>query len=112
MYFINKPMGTIKFSLLGKRTFLISFWLGTLLLVAFWMTNAEWLAIVGFYYLIIVAIANFMILLHELLEYLNDVSEKKSSGNSVLLLLVNIPIAFGYFYLFLHIVTSSFNSSF
>ncbi|GAE66389.1 hypothetical protein CIN01S_15_01180 [Chryseobacterium indologenes NBRC 14944] len=76
------------------------------------MTNAEWLAIVGFYYLIIVAIANFMILLHELLEYLNDVSEKKSSGNSVLLLLVNIPIAFGYFYLFLHIVTSSFNSSF
>lgn len=94
-------MGKIKFSPLGEKTFLISFLLGTSLLLLFWITRAEFLIIVGFYYVMIAAVVNLLITLYELMEYLSDVSEKKKNRNSVPLLLLNIPIAFLYFNLFL-----------
>ncbi|QBA23364.1 hypothetical protein EU348_20155 [Chryseobacterium indologenes] len=94
-------MGKIKFSALGKKTFLISFLLGTSLLLLFWITRAEFLVILGFYYVVIVAVVNLLITLYELMEYLSDISEKKRNGNSVLLLLLNIPITFLYLTLFL-----------
>ncbi|WP_165851807.1 hypothetical protein [Chryseobacterium pennipullorum] len=97
-------MRTIQFSPLGRRTFLTSFLLGTFLLITFWMTKEDWLLISGFYYVMITAVVNMLILLYELIEYLNDVSGKKQSGNSVLLLLVNIPVSIGYFYIFMNIV--------
>lgn len=93
-------MGKIKFSALGKRSFIVSFLLGTLLLFAFWITRAEFLIIFGFYYVVIAAVTNLLITLYELMEYLSDVSEKKRNGNSVLLLLLNIPITFLYLTLF------------
>ncbi|MCP1298683.1 hypothetical protein NK356_05860 [Chryseobacterium sp. S0630] len=93
-------MGKIKFSPLGKRSFIVSFLLGTLLLFAFWITRAEFLIIFGFYYVVIAAVTNLLITLYELMEYLSDVSEKKRNGNSVLLLLLNIPITFLYLTLF------------
>ncbi|REC46276.1 hypothetical protein DRF67_14905 [Chryseobacterium pennipullorum] len=68
------------------------------------MTKEDWLLISGFYYVMITAVVNMLILLYELIEYLNDVSGKKQSGNSVLLLLVNIPVSIGYFYIFMNIV--------
>ncbi len=70
-------MGKIKFSPLGKKTFLISFLLGTSLLLLFWITKAEFLVILGFYYVVIAAVVNLLITLYELMEYLSDVSEKK-----------------------------------
>lgn len=96
-------MGKIKFSPLGQRTFMISFLLGTCLLLLFWITRAGFLIIFGFYYVVIAAVINLLITLYELMEYLNDISENKSSGNSVLLLLLNIPIALTYLTLFLNI---------
>jgi len=93
-------MGKIKFSPLGEKTFLISFFLGTSLLLLFWITRAEFLVVFGFYYVVIAAVVNLLITLYELMEYLSDVSEKKRNGNSVLLLLLNIPIAFLYLTLF------------
>lgn len=93
-------MGKIKFSLLGKKTFLISFLIGTSLLLLFWITEADFLIVWGFYYVVIAAVANLLITLYELMEYLSDISEKKCNGNSVLLLLLNIPIALLYLTLF------------
>jgi len=93
-------MGKVKFSPLGEKTFLISFLLGTSLMLLFWITKAEALVILGFYYVLIAAVTNLLITLYELMEYLSDVSEKKSNGNSVLLLLLNIPITFLYLTLF------------
>lgn len=94
-------MGKVKFSPMGEKAFLISFLLGTSLLLLFWMTRAEFLVILGFYYVLIAAVVNLLITLYELMEYLSDVSEKKRSGNSVLLLLLNIPVTFLYLNLFL-----------
>ncbi|MDR4952933.1 hypothetical protein REB14_12185 [Chryseobacterium sp. ES2] len=92
-------MGKIKFSPLGKRSFIVSFLLGALLLFAFWLIRAEFLLELGFYYVLVTAVINMFILLHELIIYLTDVSEQKASGNSVLLLLVNIPITTLYLYI-------------
>lgn len=92
-------MGKIKFSPLGKRSFILSFLLGTLLLVAFWLIRAEFFIELGFYYVLVTAVINMFILLHELIIYLTDVSDQKASGNSVLLLLVNIPITILYLYI-------------
>ncbi|SHE85281.1 hypothetical protein [Chryseobacterium vrystaatense] len=42
------------------------------------------------------AVVNLLVLLYELMEFLTHTADKKTSGNSVLLLLVNIPIAILY----------------
>jgi len=44
------------------------------------------------------AVVNLLILLYELIEYANNAAENKSSGNAVLLLLINIPVTIGYFF--------------
>jgi len=93
-------MRKIKFSPLGEKTFLISFLLGTFLLILFWITEAEFLIIFGFYYVVIAAVTNLLITLYELMEYLSDVSAKKRNGNSVLLLLLNIPVTLLYLTMF------------
>ncbi|WP_137905301.1 hypothetical protein [Chryseobacterium sp. 2VB] len=93
-------MEKIKFSPLGEKTFLISFLLGTSLLLLFWITKAEFLVILGFYYVVIAVVVNLLITLYELMEFLSDISEKKRNGNSVLLLLLNIPVTFLYLTLF------------
>ncbi|MDR4894870.1 MULTISPECIES: hypothetical protein [unclassified Chryseobacterium] len=92
-------MRNIKFSPLGKRSFMISFLLGTLLLIAFWLIRAEFFIELGFYYVLVTAVINMFILLHELIIYLTDVTGQKPSGNSVLLLLVNIPVTVLYLYI-------------
>lgn len=85
--------------MLGRNTFLISFLSGTLLLLSYLITKADFLLIFGFYFVVITAVVNMLVLLYELLEFLTDISDKKSSGNSVLLLLVNIPITILYLFI-------------
>lgn len=92
-------MNKIKFSLLGKRTFLISFLAGTLLWVLFLITHSDFLVMIGFYYVLTAVVANVIILLHELIVFITNVSEEKASGNSILLLLANIPIALIYLFI-------------
>lgn len=92
-------MNNIKFSPLGKRSFLISFLAGTSLLLLFWITRAEFMIELGFYYVTVTAVINMAVLLHELIIYLTDAVEQKPSGNSVLLLLVNIPVTILYLFI-------------
>ncbi|SIR16242.1 MULTISPECIES: hypothetical protein [Chryseobacterium] len=99
-------MRKIKFSPLGAKTFLISFLLGTLLLLLFWITKAEFLVIFGFYYVVIAAVVNLLIILYELMEYLSDISGKKRNGNSVLLLLLNVPVALIYLVLYFEFLSN------
>ncbi|MGE8554364.1 MAG: hypothetical protein ACN6OB_10595 [Chryseobacterium jejuense] len=86
-------MENIEFSTTGKYTFLISFSLGTFLFILFIITQNEFLLLSGFIYVIFAILVNVIVLLHEMLVFLSDISGKKNSGYSLLLLLVNIPIA-------------------
>ena len=89
-------MRTIEFSSIGKYTFFISFFIGTFLMITFVLTRSNILMICVFYYTMIAAAINIGVALSELIAYLNNVSEKKNSGNSALLLLVNIPVTLIY----------------
>lgn len=89
-------MENIKFSTAGKYTFLISLGLGTFLFLLFLITGNDLLLVYGFMYVIFAILVNVTVLVCELLVFLMDISERKDSGNSVLLLLANIPIAILY----------------
>ncbi|AZA79191.1 hypothetical protein EG347_17595 [Chryseobacterium sp. G0186] len=89
-------MENIKFSSTGKYTFMISFILGNLLFLIFLISRSEFLLLFGFAYVMIAIVVNTIVLLYELARYLGVISEEKASGNSVLLLLANIPIALIY----------------
>ncbi|UEQ75764.1 hypothetical protein [Chryseobacterium arthrosphaerae] len=95
-------MDKIKFSPLGKRTFLISFLAGTFLWIMFLITQSDFLVMIGFYYVLTAIIVNVIILLQELIIFITNVSEEKASGNSVVLLLANIPIALVYLFIILN----------
>ena len=103
-------MKKIKFSKLGKDVFLSSFLLGTLLLLVFLITKAYYLLVIGFYFVITTAIVNMLVLLHELIEFLNDIPNKKASGNSVLLLMINIPVTIFYLFIIFNFGLSIFHS--
>lgn len=87
------------YSTLGWNTFLISFVSGTFLLATYLITKADFLIISGFYFVLIAAVVNLLILFYELLEFLTNFPDKKSSGRSVLLLLINIPVTMLYIYI-------------
>ncbi|KFF11534.1 hypothetical protein IW15_15075 [Chryseobacterium soli] len=92
-------MKNIQFSSLGKNAFLFSLLLGSCLLVLFLITRADIVVVCGFYYVMAAMVINILILLYELIEFLTDVSERKDSGNSIWLMLLNIPIAFLYLFI-------------
>jgi len=92
-------MKKLKYSKIGRNTFLVSFLAGTLLLISYVVSRADFLIISGFYFLITAVVINLLVLLYELLEFLTDVSERKASGNSALLLMLNIPVTLLYLFI-------------
>ncbi|MBB4808224.1 phosphatidylglycerophosphate synthase [Chryseobacterium defluvii] len=95
-------MKKIKFSFAGKYAFFLSFLLGTLLLAGYILTRRTSFVEIGFIYVISAFFINIPIFLNELLEYLKDIASNKANGNSAFLILMNIPIAILYFFLFLN----------
>lgn len=93
-------MEKVKFSPFGKSLFLISWLLGTIILLAFWISESWFFVWLGFYYVVIAVVVNMIVFCSELITFLTDVSDKKSHGNSALLILLNIPIAAFYFFIF------------
>ncbi len=103
-------MKKVEFSKLGRIVFLSSFLSGMLLLLFFLVTNAYYLIVIGFYFVLAVAVVNMLVLFHELIEFLNDISNKKASGNSVLLLLFNIPVTILYLYIIIPSIFRLYNN--
>lgn len=93
-------MGKLKFSTTGKNTFLISWIIGTVILLLYVLTKSWILVWAGFYYLVAAVVINTIIFFHELLAFVIDVADHKPHGNSALLVLLNIPIAALYFLIF------------
>lgn len=94
-------MKNIKFSIIGKNVFLISFLFGTAIFIGFCITKSWFFVWMGFYYIVAAVIVNIIVFLHELLAFIIDVTDKKLHGNSILLVLLNIPIALLYFFIFI-----------
>lgn len=94
-------MNTLKLSTLGKNTFLISLLAGTLILLMFEVTGSWFFVFLGFYYTIIAFITNVVVVLAELFAFATGADNRKSHGNSILLVLLNIPVALIYFFIFI-----------
>lgn len=96
-------MEGLKFSPVGKNFFLISWIIGTVILFLFLITKSWFFVLLGFYYIVIAIIVNTVVFCSELVTFLMDISDKKSHGNSALLILFNIPIGIFYFFIFINI---------
>ncbi|KPE49967.1 hypothetical protein [Chryseobacterium indologenes] len=85
-------MKTIRYSPLGRNVFLASFLTGTFIFISFLVTRSDFLVTLGFYHVVTAAVVNLIVLLYELIQFLTSVSDHKASGNSILLMLLNIPV--------------------
>lgn len=89
-------MKNIKFSKVGKNVFLISWIIGTLILLAYCITKSWFFVWLGFYYVVVAFIVNMIVFFSELLTFITEVADKKPHGNSAMLLLLNIPVTILY----------------
>lgn len=78
----------------------ISFILGTLLLVLFlFFRELESIVMYGLYYVIIAFIINTFIIFWLIIKFVIRPEKREESLKSIGLILINIPIAIGYFFI-------------
>ena len=92
-------MMTTNYSLIAKRTALISFGIGTFILLSFLISQHEALQALGFIYLILVIMYNLILLLVLLIRMILYKEGQFEIFKSILLMLLNIPIAYLYTYI-------------
>ncbi len=79
---------------------IVSFSIGTfILLLHFVLKNSDLVIIIGIYYLVIAFIVNGIMLLKLIFDWVTESKNRKSTLLQITILLINIPIAFFYFYL-------------
>ena len=81
----------------GSNLTKISFAIGTTFLLAYLITNSLYIALLGYYYLFIAFIINFVFALILLVKAQSKIQEKRKYYKTVVLMLINIPIAYVYF---------------
>ena len=85
----------------AKITTVISFILGTILLAFFYFTNSTEIAVIGYIYIVIAILINALNLALLAFQYYRDKASRRKIGKAAGLILLNIPIAFLYFWLVL-----------
>lgn len=75
---------------------IVSFCIGTLLLLLYKITSADSLAVLGIYYIIIAAIVNGLMLILLAINAITHYGDYKENLLTTLGLLANIPITYGY----------------
>ena len=90
---INKNLNKI-----GIWTAIISFVVGTILLVLYYFSDSEIVAIVSVFYIIAAGVINFVILLALLIKSRKDSENRKKYFKTAGLILINIPIVLVYLY--------------
>ena len=99
----DDEVGLIKIS---RVIALISFILGTLVLITFYLSENAIFAIIGLFYVIIATIINSVFLIALLLKLTKRKSNKKQIVISILLAIFNIPIALIYYKIAMFIIGS------
>ncbi len=89
----------------GKLTALISFAIGTFLLIFFLLfKNHQSIIMIGIYYVIGAFVINTVVFITLLLSAFYFWNQRVDLLKTCGILLLNIPIAIGYFYLVLHFI--------
>ena len=91
----NRVAGIVEVS---RVVALVSFVLGSLILILFYLTNSAALIMVGSIFLVIAFVINCVFLLGLVMKLATDKSDRKRIVLSLVLILLNIPIVFLYAY--------------
>ncbi len=92
-------MMTTNYSQIAKRTALVSFGIGTFILLSYLIFQQEALQALGFIYLILISIYNLILLLVLLIRMILYKEGQFEIFKSILLMLLNIPVAYLYIYI-------------
>ncbi len=90
---------------IGNLTALISFLIGTAIFLAYVISENDQLFLIGYFYLIVAGISNFVILFWLLLQTSEDRSIRKGLNRSKIFIVANIPIAIGYFFVIMYLLS-------
>ena len=94
-------MKTNNYAHLGKLSAIISFTIGTFIFLLHSITGSNGLPLIGLTYLIIAILTNLVMLFILIVRLLINKHERNQISKSILLMLINIPIA----YLYMSLVT-------
>lgn len=89
-----------KFENLGLSTAVISFVVGTIMLAVYFFTMSEVVALQSYFIFLIIIIFNIIILAILIFKIVNKKSEYNKILKTIGLMLLNIPVAVLYFYIF------------
>jgi hypothetical protein len=90
----------------GLFTALISFIIGTLLLIVFYFTNSYSLSIFGIFFIAIAGIINLGVLIKVLINLINDKENRKKHILTSGVMILNVPIAILYFYIVMFLMST------
>lgn len=94
--------------LTGKITAILSFFIGTILLCLFLYFKYNNMIQIGIYYVIIAFIINSILVITNGIAIIIDRKNRFEFIKTTGMMLLNIPIAIGYFYLVIHHIDHTF----
>ncbi|KMQ70359.1 hypothetical protein SDC9_123400 [bioreactor metagenome] len=97
-------MKTFEQKPIGKHVFVTFWFIGTILLFAFYFSKSDLLLMFGIYYVILAVVINLLILLHEFLQAVNEFTMRSKYWISCLYILANLPITCLYLYIIFQIL--------
>jgi len=83
----------------GKRMAYYSALIGTLILITYLISRADFLAVVGVIYILSAAVVNTLVLMVVLIELICNQSSWRSSVVTIICMLLNIPLVIIYIFL-------------
>lgn len=84
------------YSIVAKLTALLTFSLGTIIFLLFYLFDASLFLLLGYFYIVFAGIVNLIVLIYVIVKVKNDSSNKSSAYKSYAIMFLNIPAAFIY----------------
>ncbi len=90
---------------IGNSTAIISFLIGTAIFLSYVISENDSLFLIGYIYLIAAILVNIYVLCWLLLQSSDDNAIKKGLNRSKIFIVANIPIAIGYFFTIVYLLS-------
>jgi hypothetical protein len=91
---------------IGLFTALISFLIGTILLIIFYLTNSYSMTLFGMIFIAIAGIINLVVLVKVLINLINEKENRKKHILTSGIMILNIPIAVFYFFIVMFLMST------
>lgn len=93
----------------GRKTALLTFLIGSSILAAYYLFNHSSLIFLSLFFMVSAFFVNSFIFIKLAVCWFNNPESRKKISNTMLLLILNIPIAYAYIEIGLQIYSSSFS---